>query len=111
MPNHGCNVPVFFKWETAEVYLHLGGAPGILTDTDDVVLTLVQDPARLDLHKSDLTIEEADDNIYVKLTQEQAGMFAPAPVLAQVNILKGGDRIVSEQGLIHILGNICDEEL
>lgn len=107
---HYCRQPGFYQWETADLVIKLKKA-GVLVGADDIVVSIVQGAARLDLHKDEVSVDEAKDVIGVKFTQEQAGLFEPARATVQVNILSDGERTVSAQGQFSVLANLYREAM
>ena len=96
----------FYQWETADLLIMLDG-DGILANTTDVVVSIVQGAARTDYHKADLVIDEQANTIEVHLSQEDAGKYMAAKATVQVNILYGtGERDVTDKGCIDVFANL-----
>lgn len=96
-----------YQYETAQLQITLG-REGALSDTQDVVVSIVQGSVRLDLHKADLDIDEEKVTITCNLTQEQTGLFEGSrSANVQVNILYvGGERDASSIGSISLFSNL-----
>ena len=97
----------FYIWETVSWVLQLidENASSVLDGAEQVVVSFKQGTTRVDIKNPGLDVQ--NDQINIRLEQEQTALFNPGPVQLQVNIYYDNtERDTTVQAAIEALDNL-----